>query len=156
MADENISDSSYIQKDLMDFEQELINAPELPKEQIRVTDKAKALSLIKKGILAYLKKGHSVREVYERFNEKFPAYRITEDEVKKYVRKVTKKKTTTTVKNNSNTSGNRHEKIYLVNTFNDKEDIKTLGGKYDPDQKKWYIPEDEDIEKFEKWLPPKD
>jgi hypothetical protein len=134
----------------------MLKAEQLPKDQQIVEDKTKALALIKKGILVYLKKGHSVKAVYERFNEKFPAYGITEDDVKKYVRKITKKKTTSTStagKKQNNTSGNGHEKIYLVNAFEDKEKIKALGGKYDPDRKKWYITKDDDKEKFEKWLP---
>ena len=42
--------------------------------------------------------------------------------------------------------------IYLNCPFNEKEECKSLGGKWDPDQKKWYIPDGINIDKFKKWI----
>ena len=42
--------------------------------------------------------------------------------------------------------------IFLNCPFNEKEECKSLGGKWDPDQKKWYIPDGINIDKFKKWI----
>ena len=42
--------------------------------------------------------------------------------------------------------------IYLDCPFNEKEECKSLGGKWDPEKKKWYVPDGVDISKFKKWL----
>jgi len=153
MADENNSIPSYIKKDLMDFENELLNAKEAPKEQQPVEDKKAALILIKKGILAYLKKGYSVQAVFERINEKFPAFGITREDVKKILPKVTKKKRAASAKAPNNVPGGKHEKIYFDVPYDDNGRIKALGAKFDNDLRKWYVPEDVDPKKFEGWVP---
>ena len=42
--------------------------------------------------------------------------------------------------------------IYLNCPFSEKEECKSLGGKWDPDQKKWYIPDGTNTDKFKKWI----
>ena len=42
--------------------------------------------------------------------------------------------------------------IYLNCPFSEKEECKSLGGKWDPNQKKWYIPDGIKIDKFKKWV----
>jgi hypothetical protein len=61
-----------------------------------------ALSVLKKGILAYLKKGYSVQAVVETINGKFPEFEITDADVRKILPKVTRKKraASTTAKTN--------------------------------------------------------
>jgi exodeoxyribonuclease VII large subunit len=41
---------------------------------------------------------------------------------------------------------------YLSCTFNDKDECKSLGGKWDPNMKKWYVPQGVDTTPFKKWL----
>ena len=42
--------------------------------------------------------------------------------------------------------------IYLECPFNEKDECKSLGGKWDPEKKKWYIPDGIDSSKFAKWI----
>ena len=42
--------------------------------------------------------------------------------------------------------------IYLECPFSEKDECKSLGGKWDPEKKKWYIPDGIDANKFKKWL----
>jgi hypothetical protein len=79
-------------KDVMDLEKELLEAPELPKEKQDVKDKKEALSVLKKGILAYLRKGYSIQAVVETINGKFPEFEISDADVRKILPKVTRKK----------------------------------------------------------------
>ena len=44
------------------------------------------------------------------------------------------------------------ERTYLNCPFDDKEECKTLGGRWDGDVKKWYVPAGKDISAFTKWL----
>ena len=44
-------------------------------------------------------------------------------------------------------------KVYLVCPFDDKEEAKQLGAKWEPNSKKWYITEDMNTSRFAKWLP---
>jgi len=44
------------------------------------------------------------------------------------------------------------EKTYLNCPFDDKEECKSLGGKWDGDAKKWFVPEGVELEPFSKWL----
>jgi hypothetical protein len=53
-----------------------------------------ALPLLKKGILAYLKKGYSIQAVVETVNGKFPEFGIADADVRKILPKVTRKKRT--------------------------------------------------------------
>jgi hypothetical protein len=78
--------------DVMNLERELLDAPELPKEDQAVKDKKEALSVLKKGILAYLRKGYSIQAVVETINAKFPGFEITDADVRKILPKVTRKK----------------------------------------------------------------
>ena len=45
------------------------------------------------------------------------------------------------------------EKTYLNCPFAEKDECKALGGRWDPDVKKWYVQGTISIEKFSKWLP---
>ena len=78
--------------DVMNLERELLDAPELPKAEQGVKDKKEALSLLKKGILAYLKKGYSIQAVVETVNGKFPEFGVSDADVRKILPKVTRKK----------------------------------------------------------------
>ena len=44
------------------------------------------------------------------------------------------------------------EKTYLNCPFEDKDECKALGGKWDGDAKKWYVPAGKDTAPFEKWI----
>ena len=44
------------------------------------------------------------------------------------------------------------KRIYLNCPFADKDECKSLGGMWDNDQRKWYISEDVNKEKFQKWI----
>jgi hypothetical protein len=88
-------------RDIMDLEREMMGAPELPKEEREVKDKKEAVSLLNKGILAYLKKGYSVQAVVETINAKFPEFEINESDVRKILPKVTRKKRSRTDSSNT-------------------------------------------------------
>lgn len=45
------------------------------------------------------------------------------------------------------------QRVYLTCPFEEKDECKLLGGKWDPDKKKWYVPSGLSVEKFSKWLP---
>ena len=47
----------------------------------------------------------------------------------------------------------RHDNVYLNCPFNQKDECKSLGGKWDPNVKKWFVPTDLPLEPFKKWLP---
>ena len=49
-------------------------------------------------------------------------------------------------------SDDEGEKTYLNCPFDDKEECKALGGRWDGDAKKWYVPAGKDTEPFSKWL----
>jgi hypothetical protein len=78
--------------DVMNLEREMLDAPELPKEEQDITDKKEIMSVLRKGILAYLKKGYSIQAVVETINAKFPGFEITDMDVRKILPKVTRKK----------------------------------------------------------------
>ena len=42
--------------------------------------------------------------------------------------------------------------LYLDCPFNEKDECKALGGKWDPEQKKWYVPDGISASNFQKWL----
>lgn len=42
---------------------------------------------------------------------------------------------------------------FLTAAFKDKERVKALGAKWDPDQRKWYVPSGLDLAPFTAWLP---
>ena len=44
------------------------------------------------------------------------------------------------------------EKIYLNCPFDEKDECKSLGGKWDGEEKKWYITDSMDSEPFSQWL----
>lgn len=44
------------------------------------------------------------------------------------------------------------ERIYLNCPFDGKDQCKSLGGRWDGDEKKWYITNDMDSEPFAQWL----
>ena len=46
------------------------------------------------------------------------------------------------------------QKIFLNCPFDDKEECKSLGGKWDAESRSWFITSNLDIEKFEKWIVP--
>ena len=43
-------------------------------------------------------------------------------------------------------------RIYLNCPFSEKDECKSLGGKWDPNKKSWYIPDHLDQDRFKKWL----
>jgi hypothetical protein len=96
----------------MDLEHELLDAPELPKEEQDIKDKKEVLSALKKGILAYLKKGYSIQAVVEPINGKFPGFEITDADVRKILPKVTRRKPPTVTpvkKDNTENKGRGYE-----------------------------------------------
>jgi len=42
--------------------------------------------------------------------------------------------------------------IYLRCPFREKDDCKALGGRWDPDRKKWFVPAGTDLMPFKRWL----
>jgi hypothetical protein len=94
-------------KDVMDLEREMLDAPELPKEEQDITGKKEIMSVLRKGILAYLKKGYSIQAVVETINGKFPEFEIADADVRKILPKVTRKKRAATkpTKTNENKGG---------------------------------------------------
>lgn len=50
------------------------------------------------------------------------------------------------------TAADDGERIYLNCPFDDKEECKALGGRWDGDAKKWYVPTGKDTAPFAKWL----
>ena len=44
-------------------------------------------------------------------------------------------------------------KTYLIASFQDKDQVKALGGRWDPDLRQWYVPEGRDPRAFATWLP---
>jgi hypothetical protein len=163
-------------RDVLELERELLDAPELPKEEQDVKDKKEVLSVLKKGILAYLRKGYSVQAVVETINAKFPGFEITDSDVRKILPKVTRKKRaakSAQIKESpaeiitgkdqkagwedDNGSDKAHdiaaEDIYLDVPFSDNEEAKKLGAKFDTLSKKWFIPAGLGLNLFGKWLP---
>jgi len=51
-----------------------------------------------------------------------------------------------------NEIGVKVERIYLNCPFDNKNECKALGGKWDPDQRRWYVPNGISPEKFSKWI----
>jgi hypothetical protein len=43
------------------------------------------------------------------------------------------------------------ERFYLACPFAEKDNCKSLGGRWDQDARKWYVPNDVDRNKFKKW-----
>lgn len=44
-------------------------------------------------------------------------------------------------------------KTYLDVPFEEKDEAKALGAKWDPDIKRWFVPQGIDVEDFSQWLP---
>jgi exodeoxyribonuclease VII large subunit len=42
---------------------------------------------------------------------------------------------------------------YLVTTYKDKDQVKALGGRWDPVRRQWYVPKGRDLVAFAAWLP---
>ena len=42
---------------------------------------------------------------------------------------------------------------YLNTSFKDREQVKALGARWDPAQKKWFVPAGRDLAPFATWLP---
>lgn len=53
----------------------------------------------------------------------------------------------------SKTNQNSNQRVYLNCPYAEKDECKALGGKWDPDVKKWYVTETLNINNFKKWLP---
>jgi hypothetical protein len=103
MADER----KITYKDVMDLEREMFEAPELPKEEQDITGKKEVMSVLRKGILAYLKKGYSIQAVVETINGKFPEFEIADSDVRKILPKVTRKKRAATSPAKTNNTKNK-------------------------------------------------
>jgi hypothetical protein len=191
-------------KELEDFRRELESAPELPKEERLVEDKGEIIGILKKSILAYLKKGYSVQAAAEKLSEKFPVYGITEGDVRKLLPKVAKKKRKPAASQNSQNNNNEgqnnqsneskesgggegggsgkayplkkmisghddpgrqwegavtqdgtiaRERVDLNVGFEDKDEAKLLGARWDEQGKKWYVPKGAWLAPFSKWMP---
>ena len=46
-----------------------------------------------------------------------------------------------------------NEKFYLNCPFSEKDLVKCIGGKWDPDVRKWYVPSHLDPKGFKRWWP---
>ena len=46
----------------------------------------------------------------------------------------------------------RADKTYLNCPFSDKEEVKSLGGKWDKIKRKWYVPKNRPLKDFKKWI----
>lgn len=44
-------------------------------------------------------------------------------------------------------------KTYLIAPYRDKDQVKSLGGRWDPNLRQWYVPEGKDLQAFAAWLP---
>jgi hypothetical protein len=172
--------------DINNIVKKLVKAPNAPQDEQYIKSKAELLEALKLGIVAYLKKGYSVKAAVDFINTELTFYKVTEAEIKKYLPLVAEPTTNETNKKESRSKKSsadekndetdmqeksepeshenderseniiaefRHDIIYLENTFNDKEEIKKLGGKYDPDRKRWHIPDGIDPNEFAKWIP---
>jgi len=42
---------------------------------------------------------------------------------------------------------------YLIAAFKDKEKVKALGARWDPEQRKWFVPYGRELTPFDEWLP---
>ena len=42
---------------------------------------------------------------------------------------------------------------YLQTAYKDRERVKGLGARWDPERKQWYVPEGRDLAPFATWLP---
>jgi hypothetical protein len=49
--------------------------------------------------------------------------------------------------------GNRRAMTFLAVPFEDKDSAKSLGARWDPAKRKWYVPHGLDINLFERWWP---
>lgn len=45
---------------------------------------------------------------------------------------------------------------YINSTFSDKDRVKALGARWDPERRQWYVPEGRDLAPFAQWLPVED
>lgn len=43
--------------------------------------------------------------------------------------------------------------VYLVVPFAEKDEAKTLGARWDATKKSWYVPNNVDVNQFQRWLP---
>ena len=46
-----------------------------------------------------------------------------------------------------------NDRFYLQCPYDDKDDCKSLGGYWDNDARKWYVPNDVDRNLFKQWWP---
>ena len=46
-----------------------------------------------------------------------------------------------------------NNRFYLNCPYDNKEDCKALGGRWDNDARKWYVPDDADRNLFKEWWP---
>ena len=44
------------------------------------------------------------------------------------------------------------ERIYLNCPFDDKDECKSLGGRWDSEVRKWYVPAGQDTAPFSRWM----
>ena len=48
---------------------------------------------------------------------------------------------------------NSNDRVYLDCPYEEKDLCKGAGGRWDPDARKWYVPEGDDPNRFKRWLP---
>ena len=46
-----------------------------------------------------------------------------------------------------------NDRFYLQCSYDEKDDCKSLGGRWDNDARKWYVPNDVDRNLFKDWWP---
>ena len=48
---------------------------------------------------------------------------------------------------------NSNDRVYLDCPYEEKDLCKGAGGRWDPDARKWYVPQGDDPNRFKRWLP---
>ena len=47
---------------------------------------------------------------------------------------------------------NSNDRVYLDCPYEEKDLCKGAGGRWDPDARKWYVPQGDDPNRFKRWL----
>ena len=48
---------------------------------------------------------------------------------------------------------NKTKRLYIECPFEEKDECKALGARWDPKARKWFIPEGLDVKPFQQWYP---
>jgi hypothetical protein len=87
----------------------LVEAQPLPKNEMAVQDRNEIISLLKDGIVEYLKKGYSTLATVDFINSKSPSIGITDGDVKALLPFVTKKKRSREKKERAEAEGKQND-----------------------------------------------